>query len=173
MSRSQATRASPKSACGIRWRSGAAEEHTIERPKTRAEATHTPSQAVEFVRQLAAQHTNAQIAEQLNAVGLRTGHGRPFRARSVQWIRWSHKLPSPTTWAQDGELTVRQVAETLGVSAATIHNWINAGKLAARRGPDNRLYVPFPPELEQQCRERIATPSHIPQTKIATAGGAV
>jgi DNA invertase Pin-like site-specific DNA recombinase len=159
---------------GIRWRSGAAEEHTIERPKKRAEVTRTPSPAVELTRRLAAKHTNAQIAEQLNAAGLRTGSGLPFAPQNVQWIRWRHKIPYPTTWAQDGELTVSQIAETLGVSTGTVYDWIGSGKLAARRGPANRLYIPFPPEVEQQCRERVQNSAHLPaETRIRAAGGAV
>jgi recombinase/recombinase-like zinc beta ribbon protein/resolvase-like protein/helix-turn-helix protein len=159
---------------GIRWRSGAAEEHTVQRPKTRQEVTRTPSEAVELTRRLAPDHPNAQIAEQLNAAGLRTGTGGPFAAEHVQWIRWRDKIPYPTTWAQDGEQTVGQIAERLGVSDGTVYAWITTGKLTARRGPANRLYIPFPPEVEQQCRERVQNSVHLPsETKIRAAGGAV
>jgi DNA invertase Pin-like site-specific DNA recombinase len=159
---------------GIRWRSGAAEEHTVQRPKTRQEVTRTPSEAVELTRRLAPDHPNAQIAEQLNTAGLRTGTGGPFAAEHVQWIRWRHKIPYPTTWAQDGELTVNQIAERLDISVGTVYDWISTGKLAARRGPANRLYIPFPPEVEQQCRERVQNSVHLPaETKIRAAGGAV
>jgi DNA invertase Pin-like site-specific DNA recombinase len=158
----------------IRWRSGAAEEHTVQRPKTRQEVIRTPSEAVELTRRLAPDHPNAQIAEQLNAAGLRTGTGGPFAAEHVQWIRWRHKIPYPTTWAQDGEQTVSQIAETLGVSDGTVYDWINTGKLTARRGPANRLYIPFPLEVEQQCRERVQNSVHLlSETKIRAAGGAV
>jgi predicted DNA-binding transcriptional regulator AlpA len=160
---------------GIRWRSGAADEHTIQRPKTRAEVTRTAPEAVELTRRLASkQHTNAQIAEQLNAAGLPTSSGCPFAPEHVQWIRWRHKIPYPTTWAHDGELTVHQIAQNLGVSDATIYDWINTSKLAARRGPGNRLYIPFDADVEQACRERVANSVHLPtQTKIRAAGGAV
>jgi DNA invertase Pin-like site-specific DNA recombinase len=159
---------------GIRWRSGAAEQHNIQRPKTRAEVTRTPPEAIELTRRLAPDHPNAQIAEQLNAAGLHTTSGCPFTVEHVQWIRWRHKIPYPTTWARDGELTVHQIAHALGVSDGTIYDWINTGKLAARRGPANRLYIPFSPEVEQQCRQRVANSVHLPtQTKIRAAGGAV
>ncbi|MGA2015143.1 MAG: recombinase family protein, partial [Solirubrobacteraceae bacterium] len=87
---------------GIRWRSGASEQHTIQRPKTRQEVIRTPAEAIALTRRLAAEHTNAQIAEQLNAAGLRAGTGGPFKAEHVQWIRWRHKIPYPTSWARDG-----------------------------------------------------------------------
>ncbi|MGA2014820.1 MAG: helix-turn-helix domain-containing protein, partial [Solirubrobacteraceae bacterium] len=159
---------------GIRWRSGASEQHTIQRPLRPADAQRTPSPAVELTRRLAPDHTNAQIACQLNAAGLRTGKGHPFTADSVQWILWRHKIPHPTSWAQDGELTVNQIAEQLDVSTGTVYAWITTGKLTARRGPANRLYIPFGPEVEQQCRQLVANSVHLPdQTKIRAAGGAV
>ncbi len=159
---------------GIRWRSGASEQHTVQRPKTRQEVIRTPTEAIELTRRLAADHTNARIAERINAAGLRAGTGGTFNAKHVQWIRWRHKIPYPASYAQDDELTVAQIAERFGISDGTIYAWIDTGKLAARRGPANRLYIPFLPEVEQQCRQLIATSIHLPpKTKIRSAGGAV
>jgi DNA invertase Pin-like site-specific DNA recombinase len=159
---------------GIRWRSGATERHTVERPKTRHEVIRTPAEAIELTRRLAADHTNAQIAERLNAAGLRAGTGGPFKAEHVQWIRWRHKIPYPTSYARHGELTVSQIAQRFGISDGAVYAWIETGKLAARRGPANRLYIPFPPQVEQQCRQLVANSVHLPpETKIRAAGGAV
>ena len=75
---------------------------------------------------------------------------------------------------EDGELTVRQVAARLGVSAWTVYDWISTGKLAARHGPADRLYIPFPPQVEQQCRKRIQNSVRLrTKTQISAAGGAV
>jgi excisionase family DNA binding protein len=159
---------------GIRWRSGASEQHTIERPKRRHEITRTPSPAVELTRRLAADHTNEQIAEQLNAAGMRTGTAGPFAAKHVQWIRWAHKIPYPASYARDNELTVNQIAERLGVSTGTIYTWVSTGKLTARRGPTNRLYIPYGDDVEQDCRRLVASSVHLStETKIRAAGGAV
>ena len=47
-------------------------------------------------------------------------------------------------------------------------------RLPARRGRANRLCIPFPPEVEQDCRQRVANSAHIPtQTQTTTARGAV
>ncbi|MGZ6569327.1 MAG: helix-turn-helix domain-containing protein [Solirubrobacteraceae bacterium] len=62
----------------------------------------------------------------------------------------------------DGELTVTQLAERYRISDGTVYAWISTGKLAARRGPANRLYIPFPPEVEQQCHRLIASSIHLP-----------
>ena len=80
----------------------------------------------------------------------------------------------PNTWARDGELTVGQIADRLGVSDGTVYAWIETGKLAARRGPANRLYIPYGPDVERECRRRVANSVHLPtETKIRAAGGAV
>ena len=127
-----------------------------------------------MTRRLAADHTNAQIAEQLNAAGLNAGTGGPFKAEHVQWIRWRHKIPYPASWAREGELTVSQIAQRLGVSDGTIYHWIEVGQLTGRRGPANRLYIPYGPDVEQDCRQRVANSVHLPtETKIRAAGGAV
>ena len=107
---------------GIRWRSGAADENSVQRPKKVAEAKRTPSEAVELVKRLAPHQTNVEIAAELNAAGLRTGTARPFTPKTVQWLRWGYKIPYPSTWAHDGELTVGQIAERLGVSDGTIYD---------------------------------------------------
>ncbi len=163
----------PELRVGIRWRSGAAEEHTIGRPKRPAEARRTPTAAVELIARLGPERTDEQLAAELQAAGLRTGSGLPFDARAVRWVRHVHRIPSPP-FLHDGELTVVEVAERLGVSVGVVYYWIGHGQLDARRGPANRLCIPFPPEVEKACRERVANSVHIPiRVKIATAGGAV
>ena len=157
---------------GIRWRSGAAEQHTIQRPPKPADAKRTPSEVIELIKRLAADHTNTQIVEQLDAAGMRTSTGLPFDEKAVRWLRWRYRIgPSQP---RDGELTVTQVAERFGISDGTVYAWIATGKLAARRGPANRLYIPYGPDVEQHCRELVASSIHLPaQTKIRAAGGAV
>ena len=56
----------------------------------------------------------------------------------------------------------------------TIYAWISTGKLPARRGPANRLYIPYGPGIEQQCRQLVASSFHLPpETQIRAATGAV
>jgi excisionase family DNA binding protein len=70
--------------------------------------------------------------------------------------------------------SVSQVAERFGISDGTVYAWISTGKLAARRGSANRLYIPYGPDVEQRCRELVASSAHLPpETKIMAAGGAV
>ena len=159
-------------AVGIRWRTGAAEQHTIQRPPSVNDATRTPPATIELIKRLAPGRTNTQIADQLNAAGLRTGKGLPFNDHAVRHIRRAHNLPT-TPPPHDDRLTVNMVADRLGVPPGMIYDWISHAKLAADRDRANRLRIPFGPAIEQECRERIANSSHIPQTKIAATGGAV
>jgi DNA invertase Pin-like site-specific DNA recombinase len=160
---------------GIRWRSGASEQHTIQRPPRPADAKRTPANVIELITRLAVDHTNAQIADQLQAAGMRTSTGLPFDEKAVRWLRWRYRiLTGPEQLLGDGEVTVAHLAERLGISPGTIYDWITTSKLTARRGPGNRLYIPFGPEVEQQCRGLVANSVHLPdQTKTRSAGGAV
>jgi DNA invertase Pin-like site-specific DNA recombinase len=157
---------------GIRWQSGACEQHVAQRPPRPADAKRTPSAVIELITQLAPDHTNTQIADQLNTAGMRTSSGLPFDEKAVRWLRWRYRI-SPSQ-PRDGELTVTQIAARFGLSDGTVYAWIATGKLATRRGPANRLYIAYGPNVEQQCRELIASSIHLPtQTKIRAAGGAV
>ena len=49
----------------------------------------------EMVRELGPVTPSAELAGQLNAAGLRTGHGRPFDVKAVQWIRCAYGIPAP------------------------------------------------------------------------------
>lgn len=147
---------------GIRWRSGASEEHVTQRPKPTVEARRTPPAAVDLVARLGPHRTDEQLAAELQAAGLRTGTGRPFDERAVRWVRYAHKIASPPKFAPN-ELTVAQVAERLGVSIGAVYYWIGHGQLAARRGPANRLCIPFGPEVESACRDRVANSVHLPR----------
>jgi excisionase family DNA binding protein len=139
---------------GIRWQSGAAEQHTIIRPPTAGEAHSTPPEALELIRRLGPHRSNAEIATELRAAGLRTGTGMMFDERIVCGLRSRYRVPAASA-LRHGELTVSQVAERLGISKTAIYHWIARGTLAARRGYHNQLCIPFPPEVEQQCREHV------------------
>jgi hypothetical protein len=158
---------------GIRWRSGASEQHTIQRPQLVIDQRRTPSEALELISRLGPHRNNAQLAAELQAAGLRTATGLPFTAGRVSSLRNHRHIGHPPLLGED-ELTVKQVADRLGVSCHTIYAWIKDGKLPARRGHLNRLGIPFPPEVERQCRERIIDSPQLPNKGQNMAkGGAV
>jgi hypothetical protein len=158
---------------GIHWRSGAMEELVVERPAPAPVARRTPRKVVELVKQLGPTHRDAELVHELNRRSLVTGLRRPFDEAAVRWVRFAYQVPSPPLLAPN-ELSVRDVATRLGVSEGVVYYWIERDQLAARRGPGNRLCVPFSPEIEQACRERIVRSSRIvPGTQTLAARGAV
>ena len=101
-----------------------------------------------------------ELAGMLNAAGMTTGHGRPFDAKAVQWIRHAYHIPAPDPYT-DGEISVADTAKRLGVGTGTVYDWIKTGKLAARRGSGNRLCIPWTEHIEAECRCRVAESAHL------------
>ena len=104
----------------------------------------------------------------LNAAGMSTGHGRPFDAKAVQWIRHAYHIPAPNPYAA-GEISVADAAERLGVNIGVVYDWIKTGKLAARRGTGNRLCILWTDRVEAECRCRITESGHLNPSARHTA----
>jgi excisionase family DNA binding protein len=144
---------------GLRWKSGAGQQVPATRRKNAIQLRSTDPAAIGLARQIGPQLGNAALAAALNDAGHRTGTGQPFDATAAGNLRNYHRIPYPGL-LEHGELTPRQVAGQVGVSAGTVHYWISSGYLAARRGPAGRWCIPFPPDVEQACRERAASSAH-------------
>jgi len=145
---------------GIRWHTGATDELCAARAIHPGTAKRSPSPVVEMVARLGPATPTAELAEQLNAAGLTTGHGRPFDVKAVQWIRHAYQIPSPAPYA-DGEVSVAEAARRLGCSTGVIYYWIEAAQLDARRGPGNRLCIRWNDRIEAACRQRITRSGHL------------
>jgi DNA invertase Pin-like site-specific DNA recombinase len=163
----------PRLRIGIRWRTGASEEVVASRWKSAAQSRRTSADVVTLVARLALERTDAEIADALNAEGRTTGTGRAFNVEAVRWLRFTHRIGSRPLLAP-GELTVEQVATHLGVTASAVYYWIEHGQLAARRTPAGRLCVPFSPEVDGVCRQRMVNSRHLPKkTQNALQGDVV
>jgi excisionase family DNA binding protein len=149
-----------KARIGIRWHTGASEEVIVARRMAVVEFRRTDHAAVELARRIGATMDNAALAAELNAAGFRTGAGRTFDCDAVSSMRHYHGIGSPELLLP-GELTVRDVAQRLGVNQGTVIEWINRGRLAARRGISNRWCIPFGPEIEAAWRRHVATSAHV------------
>ena len=149
-----------KARIGIRWRTGATDEITVTRVVHPGTAKRSPSPAVAMVTRLGPTTPTAELAELLNAAGLTTGTGAPFDVKAVQWIRHAYHVPAPNPYA-DGEISVADAAARLGTSIGVVYDWIKTGKLAARRGPGNRLCIPWSERVEAECRCRITESGHL------------
>ena len=145
---------------GIRWHTGATDELRVARAIHPGTAKRSPSPAVEMVTRLGPATPTAELAGQLNAAGLTTGHGRPFDVKAVQWIRHAYHIPAPAPYAAS-EISVAEAASRLSCSAGVIYYWIESAQLDARRGPGGRLCIPWTGKVEATCRRRIAGSGHL------------
>ena len=148
-----------KARIGLRWHTGATDEIVVARRMKVQQWRHTEPSAVEMVRRLA-HLSNREIAGRLDQAGYATGAGRPFRRAEVANLRIYHNIPSAEFFT-DGSLPASQVAKRLGVTPNTVIDWIDKGWLPARRGLNNQWRVPFGPEVEAACRERVAQSAQI------------
>ena len=137
------------------------------------------------VTTLAQTHTDAQIAETLNAEGCLTVKGHPWSARRVMDFRLSNQIPSGLTASPVMRLasadyhTSAEIAALLGVAQSVIQRWVAQGVLEGRRGVRQSLLwihwsaetehrldgrAPFDPRMlstRRLCRERGWTPSQV------------
>ena len=143
----------PEIHVGIHWRSGASTELTVLRPA--AARTERAAAVADLLHELGPTHTNGQVAEQLNRAGHMTASGRPFDEENVRWLRWQHRIPSPSP-LHDDELGVHELALRLNVGDHVIYVWIRQGKLQARRAGRRRLAIRFDADVEAACRQRLA-----------------
>jgi len=70
-------------------------------------------------------------------------------------------LPAPPSPAAIGEISVTEAAHRLGCSIGVIYYWIETAQLAVRRGPGNRLNIPWDSRTEASCRNRIGQSGHL------------
>ena len=145
---------------GLRWNSGASEEILVQRLSPVTEWRRTAPAAVALAREIGPRLTNPELAAALNTAGHATGVGKPFDTTAACNLRHAYRIGSPDLLA-DGELTPRAVADRLGIATSVVHAWLTAGTLTARRSPAGRWCIPFPPEVETDCRARITTSSHL------------
>src|SRR6266545_1469095 len=162
---------------GIHWHSGSTEELVVQRMRRVTEWRRTAPQAIELARRLGPEMDNAALAAALDAAGHRTGAGRAFDADAVSSLRHYHGIGAPDL-LEPGELTVRDVADTLGLKADVVYQWAAQGHLPTRRGPGGRKYIDFTPELETACYQRILDSVHLPaaiksKARHALTGGTV
>jgi DNA invertase Pin-like site-specific DNA recombinase len=150
-----------KARIGIRWHTGATDELVVARRMRVNEWRRTDPAAIELARRHA-HLSNRDVAARLNQAGHTTGAGRPFDTDAVANLRHYHQVP-PASLLNEGEVTVSEVARRLGIGHGAVIHWIHRGWLPARRGLNNQWCVPFDPDVEQACRQRVAASVHLPR----------
>jgi DNA invertase Pin-like site-specific DNA recombinase/DNA-binding transcriptional regulator YiaG len=129
----------------VRFRGGKLQSLSIPIPPKAWQLRETASDTLALIDRLLDDHTDAEIAQQLNAAGLHSGSGKPFTAQIVLHLRRAHGMQSHAQRLRArGMLKPTEIAERLGVKSKTIKTWERAGLLAGHRANDKneRLYEP-------------------------------
>jgi DNA invertase Pin-like site-specific DNA recombinase len=117
----------------VRFRAGTTTTLSLPRPLTAQQLRATHPDVRQQIDTLLGEYTDAQVAHALNMRNLRTGAGAAFDATSIQWVRFSAKLPSlKDRLLAAGMLTTKQLGEKLGVPRSTIGRWRTQGLIEAR-----------------------------------------
>lgn len=145
---------------GLRWNFGDTEDIVTHRRPPLTQWRRTTPAALALARQVGPALSNPELAAALNSAGHTTGTGQPFDTTAAGNLLYAYRIGSPNLLT-DGELTPRAVAERLGVATGVVHAWLAAGTLTARRSPAGRWCIPFPPEVEADCRTPTTTSAHL------------
>jgi hypothetical protein len=130
----------------IRFRGGATHTIRLPRPKPADQLRRTDPAVVTEIDRLLEYHTDSEIAEILNARGLRPGVGDQFSAFIIWRLRTRYGLEDRCSrLRQQGMLTLDEMAATLGVHRSTVKQRAARGQLASQlvyNDKGQRLYLP-------------------------------
>jgi hypothetical protein len=123
----------------VRFRGGQTTTLTTATPKPSCEQVKTPADVVALVDQLLDDHLCEEIAEILDARGIRPGGaawpGREetrFTAKRVQYLVHAYGLrPRLDRLRARGLLTKQELAERLGIHLVTLSSWVKHGLIKA------------------------------------------
>jgi DNA invertase Pin-like site-specific DNA recombinase len=123
----------------VRFRGGHTTTLTAVNPKASWEKVKTPSELVELVDRLLDEHVYGEIADILNARGLRPGGaawpgrgGARFTVGRVQYVVHAYRLrPRRDRLRARGLLTKKELAGRLGIHASTLTSWVKHGIIKA------------------------------------------
>ena len=135
------------------WQGGARSELDV--PKYMG----APMAAYYRVFELAQTHTDAEIADALNAGGLLTMKGKPWSARRVMDFRLSNGIPSgltssPTMRSPETDyISSTEAAERLGVDQTRVQTWFRWGVLSGKQDAAQRqLWIRWNDDVARRLR---------------------
>jgi DNA invertase Pin-like site-specific DNA recombinase len=149
----------------LRWQTEVCTSVEVPRPLRSCEARRTETAIVDRIRVLAADHSDDQIAAELNAEGWKSGCGGSFTASKVQWVRYAHRIPSgcpsgpaacKLTERGDGRCSARTAATILNVDVSTIADWCKSARLdSIQATPHGPRWIRLTPEVIEHLRKPI------------------
>ena len=154
----------------VRFKGGAARTLTLPRPQPAWASWQTDPEVVAAVDRLLEDHADGRIAALLNERGWRSGKGGRFTRGIIGRIRDRYRLRSRFDRLREaGMFTQEEIADQLGVTRSTVHDWRRNGVLKAHAYNDKPEYVyepvgPGGPHKQQGIKRtdppRFPKPSH-------------
>jgi DNA invertase Pin-like site-specific DNA recombinase len=150
----------------VQWQSGVVDELTVLRPDRR-HVRRTPDEAIQLIRQMAAQgERDDVIAQRLNVDGIRTGLGKQWNVWAVRWARKRNgirlvapdaprRTPLPARYP-DGRYSVGGAASLLGVSQEVVRRWLRQGLIAGQRADYREHRQVWWLEIDEPTTARLA-----------------
>ena len=138
----------------VRFRGGATRSLRLPRPLPAADLHKLDPAVVAEVDRLLEDHTDAEIADALNAAGHQPPVGERFSIWVVWKIRKAHRLESRfDRLRRRGMLTLEEMADALGVHPQTVKDRATRGQLVSVACNDKgqRLYAPPEPRPLIPC----------------------
>ena len=145
---------------GISWHTGATEEITTARQ-------HPPRNGEEDPRRGGRVDPPHRTEHQQRRPRRRAERGRAPHRHRPPLRHQSRPMGSPSPRRaharplRNGEISVADTATRLGISADAVYYWISTNDLPVRRGPGNRIAIPWTPETEAACQQRISESHHL------------
>jgi DNA invertase Pin-like site-specific DNA recombinase len=139
----------------LRFKGGATRTLLLPLPQPAWATWQTSPAVVAEIDRLLEQHTEGAIAALLNAQGWRSGKGQPFTLRMINRLRRDYRLKSRFQRLREaGLLTQKEIAEQLGISATTVHDWRRSGlvKAIAYNDKCEYLYEPLGTERPRKLQ---------------------
>jgi hypothetical protein len=142
----------------LRFKGGRAEMLTTANPKPSCEKVKTAPHVVTLVNELLEEHLYAEIAQVLNAKGLRPGgsawpgkQNAEFTALRVQYLVHTYGLRSRFDRLRArGMMTKRELAARLGIHEQTLVSWVEHGIIKAHPYCRNRWLYEEPASLPKK-----------------------
>jgi len=151
----------------VRFKGGATRELHVPLPKTAWALRMTDPQIVAEINRLLPEHTEAEIARQLNERGWHTGGGGLFSLRIVNQLRRSYRLRSRKQRLRDrGWLTPAETARLLDCPASQVNYWRKIGLLTGIRFSQRNDYLYQRPSDEGVARIRDRQQRHLWKSRL-------
>jgi hypothetical protein len=126
----------------IRWQGGAHTTLEIPKPLPAPLERVTPSETLTRIRELTIKFRPKQIVDILNREGYATGTKQKFDVKKLHQIARSYGIKSYYNHLrEEGKLTVKEMADRLGISTGTVIQWYKVGLLTGYVANDKGEYL--------------------------------